>query len=436
MFSYNLRLSVTSLLKDKFLTSLMVLAVALGIGLSMTILTVYHMLSADPIPEKSSYLHLVRLDAWNPLEPFEEPNVAPNQLTYRDVIAMQRSDIPTRHAAMFKTGFVLQPDNENIKPYLVTARATDSDFFAMFNVPYLYGGSWGRDADSSSTQVVVINRETNDKLFGGKDSVGEMILLDDYYFKIVGVLDTWQPSILYYDTNNGNFDEPADLFIPFSLTPALELDSWGNTNGWKGETIDTYEDRLNSEYVWIQYWAELDDGDRVADYQAFIDGYAMEQKKLGRFARPLNNQLTPLMDYLKEVEVVGEETLVLLALAFMFLSVCLLNVIGLILAKFSGKSTEISIRRALGADKMTLFTQHIIESGVIGVAGGILGLVFALAGLAGISLLVPDIAKVASMDFSLMGYTMFLSIVCTILAGVYPTWQVCQIQPASYLKEQ
>ena len=436
MFSYNLRLSLQSILKTRFLSVLMVLAIGLGIGLSMTILTIYSMLSSDPIPQKSDYLHVVRLDAWNPLQPYREPDIAPFQLTYRDTMALRKSEIPVRHAAMFRTGFIVQPDNADVLPFQVEARATDGDFFALFNVPYLYGGVWSSTIDDFGELVAVISKGTNEKVFGGENSVGRVIKLDEHLFKVVGVLDDWQPALKYYDINNNSFGDPEDVFIPFSLTPDLELPAWGNTNGWKGEVLKTYEDRLSSELIWIQYWAELHGPEDVARYKTFLDSYALEQKKLGRFQRPLNNQVNPLMEWLAEREIVGEETQVLLALAFMFLAVCLLNVVGLILAKFSGKSAEISIRRALGADKSMLFTQHLIESGVVGIIGGLLGLGIAMLGLWGVSALMPDISVLASMDYVMVGYTILLSVVCTILAGLYPTWRICQIQPASYLKTQ
>jgi hypothetical protein len=53
MFGYYFRLALRSFLRNKVLTALMVLAIALGIGASMTTLTVFHVLSGDPIPSKS-----------------------------------------------------------------------------------------------------------------------------------------------------------------------------------------------------------------------------------------------------------------------------------------------------------------------------------------------------------------------------------------------
>ena len=54
--------------------------------------------------------------------------------------------------------------------------------------------------------------------------------------------------------------------------------------------------------------------------------------------------------------------------------VCLLNTIGLLLAKVMRRTNDISLRRALGASKSALFSQYIIEAGMIGVAGGLAGI--------------------------------------------------------------
>ena len=68
-------------------------------------------------------------------------------------------------------------------------------------------------------------------------------------------------------------------------------------------------------------------------------------------------------------------------LAFGFLAVCLLNTVGLLLAKFLRRSGEIGVRRALGASRRAIFTQCLVEAGIVGLAGGVLGLGLAMLGL-------------------------------------------------------
>ena len=124
-------------------------------------------------------------------------------------------------------------------------------------------------------------------------------------------------------------------------------------------------------------------------------------------------------------------------MAVLFLIVCLLNTIGLLLAKFLGKSKDISLRRALGASRSTLFVQHMIESGLIGLAGGILGLGLAWLGLRGIEMLFGDfVENLVGMDWVMMLTAIVLAIISALLAGLYPTWRACNITPAEQLKLQ
>ena len=64
MFSYYFKLALRSFGRNKILTALMVLAIALGIGAAMTTLTVFKVLSGDPIPHKSDRLFYVQLDPY------------------------------------------------------------------------------------------------------------------------------------------------------------------------------------------------------------------------------------------------------------------------------------------------------------------------------------------------------------------------------------
>ncbi len=128
---------------------------------------------------------------------------------------------------------------------------------------------------------MVISRKINEKLFGGANSVGRRIRWNDNEFRIVGVRDHWMPLPTFYDVNNDVLEEPEDVYIPFGWSVALELDSAGNTNGWKPEDIKTYQQLLTSEVVWIQMWAELPDEAARNRFQAFLDNYATEQKQRG-----------------------------------------------------------------------------------------------------------------------------------------------------------
>ena len=352
-------------------------------------------------------------------------------------MALMRSDIPSQHAAMYKGAFALQPDDKSVPAYLVFARITYKDFFTMFDVPFQHGNGWDSSADTSLNQVVVLGKKANDRLFGGENSVGKTVRLNDKAFKVIGVLADWNPTPKFYDVNNGAFDEAEDIYLPFGIALPLQVRTAGNTNGWKPENIDTIESFLNSELVWIQFWAQLDSAEQKARYQSFLDSYVMEQKKLGRFERPLNNRLSDVNQFMSEREVVGEDNRVLVGLSFLFLAVCLINMIGLLLAKFLGRAPELALRRALGASQWQVLQLNLVEVSLIGVLGGLLGLLFAWFGLIAVRALYGDgYAALTSLNGTLAAQALLIAIVASILAGLYPALRVGRIAPAGLLKTQ
>lgn len=436
MLAHNLRLALMSLRKNPVLSALMIGAIGLGIGVCMTTLTVHTLMSSNPIPQKSEVLYAVTLDGWDPNKAWGEPDLPPPQLTWMDTMALLKSDIPKRQAAMFFSGFSLQLPDEKLPPFLAEARVTSGAFFALFEVPFLFGGGWDPSADTSLQRVVVLSRSTNDKVFGGADSVGKTVKLDNREFRVVGVIDDWHPTPKFFDLNNNDFGEPEQIYVPWGVVEPLQVLSYGNNNGWKAEEVNSFEDRLRSEVVWIQYWAELPDAETRERYQAFIDQYALEQKKLGRFARPLNNRLYPVMPWLARNEVVTEDARVLLGLSFLFLLVCLLNIVGLLLAKFLGRSAETALRRALGATRWQVMQKNLVEVGLIGLVGGVLGVLLALAGLQGVKLLYADYQRLVQLDGPLLLAALGIALASSLAAGVYPAWRAARVSPAGLLKTQ
>jgi putative ABC transport system permease protein len=440
MFAYHLRLGLKSLRRNPVLTALMIGAIGLGIGVCLTTLNVYSLVSGNPLAARNDITYAVQMDNWDPNDPWDKkrPEQAPYELTYRDAQAVYESEIPDRKVIMRKGAFVIGSSDEKseTKPYIVEARLTTPDFFAMFSVPFRYGSGWDAEAERNSEPVIVLGEEANEKFFGGANSVGKTIKLDDKEYQIVGVLDHWTPVPKFYDLNNGSLDDVEDVFMPYSLGALLEVVSAGNTNCWKPEPVNSFQEFLNSECVWIQSWVELDSPAKVSTFKSWLDGYVGEQKKLGRFPRPLKTKLSTVSEWLQLNEVVEKDNSVLLGISFMFLAVCLLNTVGLLLAKFSGKVGVVSLHRALGASRKMIFRQHLVEVSLVGGAGGLLGILLGYLLLLALRQLYNSYEAVTRLDWSVGLMALGIALVAGILAGLYPTWRICRVQPAPHLKTQ
>ena len=438
LFDYNLMLAWKNIRRTPVLSALMVAAIGIGIGMCMSMLTVNYRFSLNPIPQKSDVLHFVQLDSWSADFPFNDGESLPNQVTYRDAKALMDAKMAFRQAMMSRASLAVEPEDPDERPFFVEVRATTADFFPMFDVPLKYGTGWTETEDLAAEQVVVLNAELNERLFGGEDSVGRTVRLSGANYRVVGVMDEWNPTPRFYEPGGGNFSNVEDVFIPWQIVIAKELPRTGNTNCWRPLEGDGFQAFLNSECIWIQFWAELRNEKEHAEYEAFLDAYVLDQKELGRFPRPLDNRATPVMPLLQEMGLVPDEAQVLLGLSFMFLLVCLLNTIGLLLAKFLGKATEIGTRRALGASRRVLFQQYLVEAGLIGLAGGVLGLGLAWLGLEGIKAQFPTeaeaVARIMVLDWNMALVAVLLAIVASLITAIYPTWRACSIQPAAYLK--
>ena len=374
MFGYQLKIAWKSLKRSPVLSTLLVVGIGLGIAVSTAFVTTYYLIAQDPIPGKSDRLFHVQMDAWNPDSPWDDdrPEEPPNQLTWTDVWGVLGSDIPTAETAGFKANLTVHPEGER-RPFRALARLCLADFFPMFEVPFAYGGPWDESADRGGETVVVLDHETNLKLFGGEDSVGRSVRIEDRTFTVTGVLAPWRPSTKFYDLNNSPFEAPEAMFLPFSLTEPMEIVSAGNDSGWKFYPGNEFSDFLASEQVWLQMWVQLDSPEQVAAYRAHLDAWAEEQRSVGRFQRPLNNRLRTVTEWMAVEEVMPDEAKTLLVVGLLFLVVCSVNLIGILLGKFLARAPEVGVRRALGASRASVFLQHVIECELIGVLGGVAG---------------------------------------------------------------
>lgn len=430
MFTYYLDLARRSFKRNVALTVLMVVAIAFGVGASMTTLTVLHVLSVDPLPGKSQDIYYVQIDARKAagFVPGREP---PNQLSRLDAETLLREARADRQAMMTGGNAAIEPERAGLDPFFADARWTSADFFAMFNVPFLTGGAWTADDDTRGARVTVIARALAEKLFGGIEVVGKTVRVAGNELRIVGVIDTWMVTPHFYDLSTETYGPTEQLFAPFSMSRELKLARSGETNCWD-ETPDA--EAVGAPCEWIQFWVELGSTAKADAYRAFLVRYSQDQKTAGRYEREPNVRLRNVVEWLDYKEVVPRDVRLQTWIALGFLIVCLVNTVGLLLTKFLRRSAEIGVRRALGASKRSIFYQLIIEAGAIGLAGGILGLGLAWLGLWAVRHQPTPYAKLAQLDLPMLAATFGLALVASLLAGLLPAWRGCQVTPAIQLK--
>ncbi|MDE1898067.1 MAG: ABC transporter permease [Xanthomonadaceae bacterium] len=432
--AYYLQLALRALRRNPVLTTLMVLALAVGIGTSMTTLTVLHVLSGDPLPGRSGDLYYPQVDPRDArgYRPGQEPM---QQVTWTDGMNLLEAHRADRQALMTGGSVAVQSTRNGVDPFFEDARYTTAEFFPMFGVPFRYGHGWAAADDGARARVAVIGAALNRRVFGGGDSVGKLLRLDGAAFRVVGVLGDWRPNPHFYDLNVGSYAEPEGVYLPLSTSQDLKMDHGGSVDCW-GNGGGGTRPAHTAPCVWLQFWVQLDSPAKVAAYRQFLVNYSAQQKSLGRFQRPPNVRLRSLMQWLSHNQVVPDDVRMQAWLALGFLLVCLVNTVGLLLAKFLRRSSEIGVRRALGASRRAIFMQLLIESGLVGLAGGALGLLLTLLGLWAVRQQPSDYARLAQLDPAMLLATFALALLGSLLAGALPAWRACLIPPALQLKAQ
>jgi putative ABC transport system permease protein len=431
MLGYYLDLALRGLRRNVALTALMVAVVGFGIGASMTVLTTLRALALDPIPGKSSQLFVPLINAGRPL---------PDTLTYGDAMALMKAHQALRQTPMY--GGSLMVAAADRAPFPVGGRAAYADFFRMFAVPFRSGGPWSQADDNGATNVVVLSATLADRLFPHTDAVGRAITLSDHEYRIVGVTEAWNPVPRFYDLGFGTgLDGPEDVFLPFSTAVNWQMERPGPIR-CNIQRDFSKEDYATIDCRWIQFWVELPTAAAARGYKAFLYNFAAEHRPPGHFDWPLRVDLRDLRSWLAQQIEVPDTLRVSSVVAFGFLVVCLINAAGLMLARFSARAGELGVRRALGASRWDICLQCVVETAVVGLPAGLVGLGLTAAGLASQRALhmiagsAGAVARVTSLDGDMMIITLVLAVCATLCSALYPVWRASRIEPGLQLKAQ
>jgi putative ABC transport system permease protein len=395
----DLRYAIRVLAARPAFTAVAILTLALGIGANTAIFTVVNAVLLRPLPfrDPSQLVLLVERTSQFPTQTTSWQNYA----DWRDQSRSFDGVAAMRGLTMTLTG---DADPERIQAKMVAA-----PLLPLLGVTPALGRSFAADDDKpGAAGVAVLSDGLWRRRFGAaRDVVGRSVTLDNQPYTVVGVLPPGFQLL-----------QPADVIVPIGPWAATLPDD----RGWHPGIFPIA--RLKPGVTLPRAQAEMDlISERLArQYPEFNHGVTVEVK--------------PLHDY--AVQNVRQSLLVLVAAVGFVLLIACANVANLLLARAVGRQREIAIRTAIGASRLRIAAQLIVESVVLAVAGGAAGLLLAfwtvplLAALAGAS--TPGTGAIG-IDPIALAFTLVVSIATGLMFGLAPALQTSRVDVAAAINE-
>ena len=290
--------------------------------------------------------------------------------------------------------------------------------------------------DENRAAVVVLTHEMNDRLFGGRIASGRQSVLAANLPRDRRTATLAAPAAISTTCTMSPFGESDQIFLPFNRAIEKQMKVLGqhHVQGW----LNDFGSLLQSDCVWLQFWVELPSAADAQRYRDILEQLCGRTAAPGPFPLAGAHPAAQRKAMARYRHVVPSEVNILLLVSFGFLLVCVLNAVGLMLAKIMGRAGDIGVRRALGANRARN-PRAMPDRGRRGGPGRrMLGLVLTHAGTAGAarSCSPSDSSALTNLDPTDVGIAVLLAIVATIAAGLYPTWRAAHVQPAWQLKAQ
>lgn len=442
MFGYSVELALHGLRRFPKTTALAVLTVAIGLAASMTTLALLHILSADPLPGRSQHLYLAWVDTLQAKPDDYKPIDGAGADHYRRIKMPDAQALMASHPDIRQTvvaGVWSHVEGEGGRsPEDQFLLMTNSNFFPMFGVALREGRTWTAAEDAARAPVAVIDSDLAQALFGTVHAVGHTMRVKDHAIRVIGVSERYAPQPHFYVLEQWAFSGSRhdSMFMPY--TTALDVGIQPANSDGCDDITDKDKALLHvdaTHCAWMGYWVQLDTAQDAAAYRAYLANYAQQQKALVTFGKKPQSQLIGLREWLTLKNVVPDNVRLNVWLAVSFLLLCMVNVAGLLAAKFMRRSAEIGIRRALGAPRVAVILQHLIEAAVVCLLGGVLAWPLTLLGLTLLRMQDQGFTDLARLDLPMFGALFALSLLVGVLVGWLPSWRVSMVQPGLQVKE-
>ncbi len=398
MILHDLRYALRILRKDISVTAAAILILALGIGSTTLVFSLANGLLIRPLP----YLQpdrLITVTEFNPKFSGQFAGIAfPN---YHDIRARTRL---LEDMGVYESG-ESAVRGEGPSERIQVASVSDG-VLGILGVHPILGRAISHEDDlPGGPNVVLLSEELWQRRFGGDPSIlGRTLQLDDTRRTVIGVMPA-----------EFHFPERAEMWVPLQMDPA------------KSARTDYFLDGV----------ARLKPGVSVEQASSEMESL-LEQ--IHRENPAVNNNWSARAVPIREFLAGSYSTVAvtLLVAVFLLLLIACANVCNLLLVKASARVREIAVRTALGATRRRLLRQFVTESLLLGLAGGLLGVLLAYAGVPALLYLIPvDLPSWLSFspDYRVLAFAFAISLLTTLGFGIIPALGSFRADLADSLKE-
>jgi putative ABC transport system permease protein len=393
----NLRYAARSLRKSPTLTVAVVLTLAVCIAATTAVFSVVYAVLFRPLPFADPDGVLLVREVWRGM---------PGSMSVGNWADVRREDRLFQHLVPMQGVSVNLAGSD--QPENVAAARVGADFFALLGVAPALGRAFLPEEDRrGSDGVVVLSDGLWRRRFGADPAVvGRDVRIDGVPRRVIGVM----PRSLDYTL----YDE--ELWVPNAFTPEQLAEH--------DEHFLTVLGRLKPGVAPAQVRPELDQIGR-----GLRERFPQVNNERGLAAASLHEEL------------VGEYRarlfILLGAVAFVLLIACA-NIANLLLARATARARETAIRAAIGAGRSHILRHALAESLLLAAAGGVLGVLAAYWGVAGLVAVGPaDIPRLAlaRVDAPVLGFVVLLTLLCGLVFGLAPAARMAAQLPQDALKE-
>lgn len=401
--------SIRSLRRAPSFTIVAILSLGLGIGSATAIFSLVNTVLLKPLAYR---------------QPTQLVNV-------REIVAPLSNAYPTlpvnfqhflfwrEHARSFTQLGALMSDSMYLtgtQPLRVDLASVSANLFTLLGVEPQIGRSFlAEEGQKGHNHVVILTDSLWSRRFGrDPDLVGKTITLNYMPYTVVGIL----PPAFHFFKNNDlgpltTLGKNTEAFLP--LTEEY-VDDWG------GDYDYAVFGRLRPNVSMTQARAELDSLEHRIDAEHDL-------------REGLRVACVPLQDVVANP--VRRSLYALLSAVLLLLLIVCANLANLVLARSSARVREFSIRVALGAGKARLMTQIVVETLLLGMAGGALGLGLAVAAVNGFAahtqIAIPRLDEV-QIDARVYVFSLLISLLCGLLSGLLPAFRMTKIDSQESLR--